>query len=78
MNIEISNLELNKELDMKSKVATRGGIGAVGGLQALTVETTSAALRSNLNGCTAGTHSVCHVDGTDDADSGGIFGFALV
>jgi hypothetical protein len=69
MKVEIRDLELNKELDTKSKVATRGGLGA------LTVETTSAAATANLKaGCTAGTHSVCHIDGTDDADSGGIFG----
>lgn len=68
MKIEIADLELNKELDTKAKIATRGGLGA------LTVETTSAIARGNLNsGCTAGTHSVCHIDGTDDADSGGIF-----
>jgi len=26
------------------------------------------ALRSVTSGCTSGTRSVCHVDGTDDAD----------
>jgi len=70
MKIEIKDLEVNKELDAKSKVATRGG------LRALAVEATSAAARGNLSGCTSGTHSVCHIDGTDDSDSGTIFGLA--
>ena len=69
MKVEVKDLELNKVLDTKSKLAIRGGLNA---------EITAAAARSNLGGCTAGTHSVCHVDGTDDADSGSIFGFALV
>ena len=72
MKIAITDLELNKELDTKAKVANRGGLGA------LRVETTSAAASSNFNvGCTAGTHSVCHIDGTDDSDSGSIFGLRL-
>jgi len=72
MKIAITDLELNKELDTKSKIATRGGLGA------LTVETSSAP-RVNLSaGCTAGTHSVCHIDGTDDSDSGSIFQFAAL
>jgi hypothetical protein len=68
MTVEVKDLNLNKELDTQSKIAIRGG---------LKVETSVAAARTNLAGCTAGTHSVCHVDGTDDADSGSIFGFAL-
>jgi len=68
MKVEVKDLELNKVLDTKSKLAIRGGLNA---------EITAAAARSNLGGCTAGTHSVCHIDGTDDAD-GGIFGLALV
>jgi hypothetical protein len=64
MNVEIKDLELNKELDTKSKIAVRGG---------LTIETTSA-LRTNLtSGCTAGTHCQCDIDGTDDGDAAGIF-----
>jgi|HubBroStandDraft_1064217.scaffolds.fasta_scaffold429910_2 hypothetical protein len=59
MKVEVKDLELNKVLDTKSKVAIRGG---------LQVETTAAAARSNYGGCTAGTHSVCHIDGTDDGD----------
>jgi hypothetical protein len=68
MKVEVKDLELNKELDTKSKVAIRGG---------LTVETTSALARTNLNGCTAGTHSQCDIDGTDDADDSGRI-FALL
>jgi hypothetical protein len=67
MNVEIKDLELNKELDAKSRLAVRGG---------LTIETTSALARTNLAGCTAGTHSVCHVDGTDDSDSVAFFALA--
>jgi hypothetical protein len=63
MKVEIKDLELNKELDTQAKVATRGGLGA------LTVETTSALASTNLSGCTAGTHSQNHIDGTDDTDT---------
>jgi hypothetical protein len=65
MKVEIRDLELNKELNTKAKIATRGG---------LKVETTSALATGHLNnGCTAGTKCVCDIDGTDDGDDGGIF-----
>jgi hypothetical protein len=69
MNVEVKDLALNEALDTKSKIAIRGGLKA---------EISSAAAKGNLLGTTGGTHSVCHIDGTDDADSVSIVGFALV
>jgi hypothetical protein len=72
MKVEIKDLELNKELDTKAKVATRGGLGA------LTVETTSALASSNLARSTCATHSICDIDGTCDVDSTQFFDLAPV
>jgi len=69
MKVEIKDLDLNKELDTKAKVAIRGG---------LTVETTSALASTNLSGSTVCTHTISHIDGTNDGDSTCIFGLAPV
>lgn len=65
MKIEIRDLELTKELDAKTMAATRGGIAA------FSVERMKAGLSPTKSGTTAGTQSVCHIDGTDDGDSFG-------
>jgi hypothetical protein len=68
MKLDITDLQCNKELDKQTLVATRGGLAP------LAIETTTSAVKSPTAGagCTGGTVSVCHIDGTDDGDSIGL------